>query len=318
MSFYWAPHAEPSTSGCDLQYLLGEALENITFTTDISPNEQLASLEWQIGETYNADFNGDGIDDWIVWLPTLLIDPISFISVDDNYEVAQVNNLYPPDGTNSYFTRTLPDGTLALLHVNLSDTSPYSANLRGRGGGPLCPDNLANPLEYSFPGSLSIYRISGDEFAYIFGTLICEQLSIDDYFDGNFVVGWRYLSESDYLLPTSYQWDTDIQSYIELPFDEPVIEETIYEPVYDADRILNTSIWSFYREREYADILTELDDAIANLDDETVDGLRYLRAMTLEALDRPDEALEDYIYLYESNPDSAWAILANLHLQISE
>lgn len=41
----------------------------------------------------------------------------------------------------------------------------------------------------------------------------------------------------------------------------------------------------------------------------------YYRALTLEALNRPDEALADYVAIYTTVPESAWGKLAALHLE---
>lgn len=43
--------------------------------------------------------------------------------------------------------------------------------------------------------------------------------------------------------------------------------------------------------------------------------IHYYRALALEALNRPDEALAEYIAIYETAPDSAWGMLAALHLE---
>lgn len=40
----------------------------------------------------------------------------------------------------------------------------------------------------------------------------------------------------------------------------------------------------------------------------------YLTALAVEALERPDEALAEYIALYEAAPDSTWGMLAALHI----
>jgi hypothetical protein len=42
---------------------------------------------------------------------------------------------------------------------------------------------------------------------------------------------------------------------------------------------------------------------------------RYWRALALEALERPDEALAEYVAIYEAAPESAWGLLAGLHIE---
>jgi tetratricopeptide (TPR) repeat protein len=42
---------------------------------------------------------------------------------------------------------------------------------------------------------------------------------------------------------------------------------------------------------------------------------QYNRGYILEMLDRPDEALTEYIAIYEAAPESGWGMLAALHLE---
>ncbi|MEO8613320.1 MAG: hypothetical protein ABI690_35845, partial [Chloroflexota bacterium] len=44
-------------------------------------------------------------------------------------------------------------------------------------------------------------------------------------------------------------------------------------------------------------------------------GLHYYRALALEALGQDDEALKEYVTIYEAAPESAWGRLARLHLE---
>ena len=43
--------------------------------------------------------------------------------------------------------------------------------------------------------------------------------------------------------------------------------------------------------------------------------LRYRRALALESLGRADEALAEYVAIYEAAPNSAWGMLAALHFR---
>jgi hypothetical protein len=43
--------------------------------------------------------------------------------------------------------------------------------------------------------------------------------------------------------------------------------------------------------------------------------IRYIRAFALEELNRLDEALTEYVSIYEAAPESAWGRLARLHLE---
>ncbi|MCA9906468.1 MAG: tetratricopeptide repeat protein, partial [Anaerolineae bacterium] len=43
--------------------------------------------------------------------------------------------------------------------------------------------------------------------------------------------------------------------------------------------------------------------------------IRYYRALALEQLNRPNEALADYVAIYENAPDSAWRLLAAMNIE---
>ncbi len=62
-----------------------------------------------------------------------------------------------------------------------------------------------------------------------------------------------------------------------------------------------------------------INSLLANISPDTnpdeISELHYYRALTLEALNRPDEALAEYIAIYEGAPESAWGKLAGLHLE---
>ena len=45
---------------------------------------------------------------------------------------------------------------------------------------------------------------------------------------------------------------------------------------------------------------------------------RHYRALALEALDRPDEVLAEYLAIIDTAPNSAWGMLAALHLEVDE
>jgi hypothetical protein len=53
-------------------------------------------------------------------------------------------------------------------------------------------------------------------------------------------------------------------------------------------------------------------------DDDFLLTLRYWRGLRLKALDRPDEALAEYVGIYEDAPESAWGMLAALHFEAAD
>lgn|GEM_PF-1412570 len=43
--------------------------------------------------------------------------------------------------------------------------------------------------------------------------------------------------------------------------------------------------------------------------------IRHYRALAYQVLNRPDQARAEYIAIYPADPDSAWVLLAALHLE---
>jgi tetratricopeptide (TPR) repeat protein len=69
---------------------------------------------------------------------------------------------------------------------------------------------------------------------------------------------------------------------------------------------------------EYQHVLAQVDTMLAlpEADDRGYSyELTYIRAITLELMARTDEALAEYVALYEAAPESAWGMLAALHLE---
>ncbi|MEO1165631.1 MAG: hypothetical protein AAFV98_17730 [Chloroflexota bacterium] len=83
-------------------------------------------------------------------------------------------------------------------------------------------------------------------------------------------------------------------------------------------------------EGDYQTVLDKIDEFLALSDDELMArenghiypdlhvNLLYWRALTLEFMGNVDEALAQYIAIYESDPESAWGRLARLHFESAE
>ena len=74
---------------------------------------------------------------------------------------------------------------------------------------------------------------------------------------------------------------------------------------------------SAFKQGDYDLVLQMTDLALMNAsgqEESLVLAFRYYRALALEALERPDEALAEYVAIYETAPESAWGMLAGLHI----
>ncbi|MEM9951690.1 MAG: tetratricopeptide repeat protein [Chloroflexota bacterium] len=106
----------------------------------------------------------------------------------------------------------------------------------------------------------------------------------------------------------------DVSCYIVTPaYDEPTSQVKT-----DITYLLNAleSKSPFLRFME--NIENSLQRDFSLIAEEDIPRGRYAYALALEALNRPDEALAQYITIYESDPESAWGQLARLHLEAAE
>ncbi|MBZ0276676.1 MAG: hypothetical protein K8I60_11050 [Anaerolineae bacterium] len=74
------------------------------------------------------------------------------------------------------------------------------------------------------------------------------------------------------------------------------------------------NVVSAFKEGDYPTVLTIAQRAVPR-DDMDMQRWGYWRALALEALNRPDEALAEYVAIYEAAPESAWGMLAALHIE---
>ena len=140
----------------------------------------------------------------------------------------------------------------------------------------------------------------------------------------------HYLDEWNIeLRPATYVWDANRRTFVLTPqptippltlipttvpvFEEPPLRRTWYlggQSLIEARKV--------FARRDFVEALLIVDEAFTdeNKDETLTPAFQYYRALTLEALNRPDEALTIYIELYQSMSDTAWGMLANLHLEI--
>ena len=111
-----------------------------------------------------------------------------------------------------------------------------------------------------------------------------------------------------------YLWNSEEMAY-EIPIDDAVVEpetrltETCYSAAYGYCGFAQTG----------TDALAMFDATLANPPEDAeplfLTAIHYYRALTLEELDRSEEALAEYVAIYEGAPESAWGMLAALHFE---
>ena len=165
--------------------------------------------------------------------------------------------------------------------------------------------------------------------------LIDEKLEREDYFtlcdfastDAIFLntqslVAWRNSNvlncPTQSFIPVTFTWSANEERFVypeTIPCPDTVTispEENLF-----SCGILGEDFCGFYREGQTA--LNAVDTLLAADPPEVSDldfllALRYHRATALIDLDRPEEALAEYVALFEDAPDSAWGMLARLQI----
>ena len=132
----------------------------------------------------------------------------------------------------------------------------------------------------------------------------------------NFYFGREFQDPRYYPLPDPAQAACDYrQIYGSVSTPVPMPENAAP----DIWSFVNFHVYQHLTRGEYEQVLSQIEIIYtlptANYEDYALQ-LRYWRALALEALNRPDEALAEYIAIYEAAPESAWGMLAALHLEV--
>ncbi|MBL8160835.1 MAG: hypothetical protein JNJ61_02545 [Anaerolineae bacterium] len=335
---------------CDFNTLLNKTLEQMTFTTEETPVAQLEALGLVLSEPVTVDFDGDGKDEWLVWVESPDIDPLLFVpNQEASYAVSSVtfaggrklNYAYPglrlPADENRYWVTILPDGKPGLVNVeyNRYTTEAYLCAQQ-------CESDPNNECETSMTteaADIGIWRMKDGQMSIIFHAPSCENVALADLFPNG--EGTHELMAAQVIdtgsieyeiRPATYRWDESQGTFTVYPQPTPTPTPTVTptptasptgQPTPEQSVDVNSlptysDIGLAFSDGDFIKVLemlnTALNDTSSYYDSALLPGFHYYRALTLEILDRPDEALLDYIAVYRDYPDTAWALMARLHL----
>lgn len=323
---------QPENIGCDAPTMLRQTLDNTTIPADVSPIEFLQELGIGSLRVIDVDMNGDGLVEWMVW-PDVAGSEVFFALDGDHYTVSYPE-LDPFLRASDIQAWRLPGngGTgIALTLMRFQDQYFYYFPWRcayspmcGIGGGgpqPMCP-----PEQNSiFPGSLRMWRLDGTNLVQILAMNTCvpslsefpgaealPELTVTIYYDAN--------SEPGFIPPPpeeTYVWNDDEQRYVHQepppPAETPTPAPT---PVPSPTLPSYWRVSNAFEERDFEAIVDMTPDTLTIVDPMVRDDVllfHYIRALSLEALGRTDEALAAYVAIYEAAPNHIWGILARLH-----
>ncbi len=319
---------KPEKAGCDAPRLIDQTLSQKRFLTNQSPLDQITSLGMNVESSFHADLNGDGWDEWLIW-PIAKVAPILFVPDNDVYVISRPN-VRRPNAYSQLETHSLPQGEVGLvdwiyLYPYVTNMEAYYYDVRDVGSG------LCKETQEGVYGSVLLWQLKGTELKPMPEIPLCEKRSIADLFqdDNRELHAWSLRTTFEHeknFVPTIFRWESLSHTYkppmqISFASTSNPHEDTTPLPSYfgEADLFdemgtITDKMW----QKQYSQALERIDNALAHHAPDALplltNGLHYYRGITLEALNRPDEALAEYITIYKDAPVSAWGKLAALHL----
>ncbi|MCA9903663.1 MAG: hypothetical protein KC547_07385, partial [Anaerolineae bacterium] len=322
---------EPEKAGCNAPPLIDARLAAHTFTTDALPAVQLDTLGIGVLEAFSADFDADGADEWLIWLDAR-VNPILFVPENGAYALSGPALRRPNDMT-SFGVQPTP-GQDALLFVDYAMLDFTMANVQYFTydvAMVYCDDQLL-PIARGNQGDVRLWRLRNGQFEQVLTAPLCQSRPMTELFSAD----GTQLHAAAVTLPSDvsyhdrygdvvYTWNPAAQTYTPpapAPSATPAAAvATSAAQAADAARLLTArkDAFVFLRDGHPESALTLIDETLAQVDPSaapsTLDDLYYYRALALEALNRPDEALAEYVAIYEAAPESAWGMLAALHIE---
>lgn len=319
----------PENIGCDAPSMIDTLISPYGYSPNETPLDLLQSLGLKVYHHLSVDFDYDSDEDWIVWLDRPML-TISFERTTVGYDVSYPS-IDPYQQSGGVQLWQLPDDAgigLTYFHNNNNpgqDIAPwyfvYNIFDGWGGSGTQCRDP-----ENSLPVGLKIWRLNETQWTKALDTSICvatleaafpDGPGASELYGGEILDGNRYgeIETGSTAEPLIFDWNSETMQFLErgyIPADAPSVD------IFPSEQPEYHSLWAAYSARDYQFIVENPENGLPQMDGELDENLsqdHYFRALALEALDRPDEALAAYIAIYESAPDSAWGRLAALHFE---
>jgi hypothetical protein len=298
---YGGGDGSPTTSGCNLPGLLMSHAQRLE-VGDQTPETQLRVQGWQIEQSFHDDLNDDGVDEWLIWIDVFDNQALVLASSNSGYR-ASMQFLTPPDNLTTYGVHQLSSDGQQFL-VTLTERSDDS-----------CP----HPEQ---AGLMTLYRIQDfslmtDDYYYF-----CESRTLDTIFsDPQTFSAWELPMGSnchDQLRSeVTYTWNENEAQFVRSTPLSCNMDDTPDDQNLFSCGLTGESFCGYYLENQEA--LDAIEAVLAQppefADDDFLLTVHYWRGLRLEALGRRDEALAEYIGIYEDAPESTWGALAALHFE---
>lgn len=214
---------------------------------------------------------------------------------------------------------------IANIDFDMDQRSVINCGGACGGGGNLSCTYGERESSPRYPGDLTLWRLHNGELVNILLAPLCEAPELDNVLEIH-AGGYQQSSENidtTNVIPAIYTWneETEMIMLAEEPQITPTSDPISPIPIEQSDPVYTlhnfSTLRSAFVERDFALVVEIADEALASAidDNQLAYAFRYYRALALEALDRPDEALAEYVAIYETAPDSAWGMLAVLHFE---
>ncbi|MBC8100791.1 MAG: hypothetical protein H7Y11_15230, partial [Armatimonadetes bacterium] len=296
------PPPDPAKAGCSAPSLIDALLANQTFTTDESPSEQLATRGIAALDTFVADFNLDGTDEWLVWLEARG-DPVLFVAQADVYLISRPA-IRRPNAYTQFGLQPTPDQAIRfLVDYTMVDFAPNNVDYQ------TYDISSASCQIGRVQGSVRLWRLHDAQLEQFIDSPLCQPKPYSALFnrDGRQLFAAAVTLQGRERYDTRYgdviyTWNATERTYV------PPAPVLLTDPYATATARRLTDAYLFetldrviaaLRIGDAETALRLLDDTLARYDPTVqpviINGFHYYRAYTLMALDRQDEALSGYV-----------------------
>ncbi len=332
--YYYNNPYRPQYIGCDAPSMIKSVLDDAAIPISVSPVSYLSSLGINSLQSIEIFATGDLQSSWLVW-PDVTGVELLFTPVDDHYAVA-VTDVDSALQSTDMDTIKLPSGEMGIALIspffagynNTSLIESAYSTFSGSMQDPIsCP--LSNGTSSSI-NALNIWQLKDGELVSIFSQWQCGT-KLDGIFNTSnserildlLIVdcGDGYGCSEAATRQLEYEWSEEQATYIDnhiSPTETPQTTATLEPTATPRPYPQYFSVLAAFNQSDFNAVVGMPPQTfILDKDREANDQLGdfYLRALALESLNRPAEALAEYVAIYTTAPDSAWGKLAALHLE---
>lgn len=315
---YIPPPANAVVAGCNAPQQISDILTETSFTASVPPHSQLSAVGLPIASEFAADFNEDGVDDWLIWIDTLFVPPLLFVSDGEVYRLSRpdVSAGYPLNDANRLYVVYLPNENDSIALLNIDYSTHYVPVHAGFG---LAVEVGNCPAR----GYATIWQFDNVIVNPLHTVTLCERLEptqlVDSVDSVSIIRGWAFSDTIGDYVPVTYRWDAAIRQFV-LTAESQTTLDPVPTPTHPIP--LPSGYGGQYLQDGQYDLIFDYHQQViaqAQSDDDTVVLYwRYVAGLAYEALNRPDDALIEYVAVYTAAPQSTWGILARLHLERTE